>query len=133
MDLSPALRRGALRIAQSLHRYAASKSWSKQDYRVFMIVNNEWDRFNAELVAHAFDHGRTTSDYIDAMHFVEADLRDEPELYRAFGLVLRPFAGYAFFARRNWPPNTVEVDDTLLNPMVDDLRGSFAPIPQVTI
>lgn len=127
MDLEPGMRAAALRVADTPHRYAAEQGWPRDDYRIFMVVHPRWGAISVEFVARAFQKDEPFETYREIMNFLQEDLAEIPELYRATGLSLRPLEGYTFAGDRSWGEETVEVDDLLLNPGVEDLRGPFAP------
>ena len=134
MDLEPALKFAALRVGESFHRFAASRGWERESYRVFMAVTPLWGVISVEFVSSHFHEKEEFATYDQIMDFLVSDLRDFPRLYSSIGLTLRPLEGYGFFGDRRWGEGTVEVDDSLLNPGVEDFRFSFQTpsFPRVT-
>src|SRR5438270_12858554 len=104
MDLEPSLKYAVDRIKDALNHYASSKGWTSNSYHVFMIVNKKWGTISAELVANAFERERIHRfEYLDeVMDFLEADLKDEPEIYESLGLLLSPGDSYSFSLDRDY-------------------------------
>ncbi len=97
MDLEPALRAAVRRVAGVLHQYASSKNWrfaryrdfSKGDYYIEIIVNEEWLRFDVTFVAKAFRKQGLSAEFNEVQDWIETELKDDPSLAEAVDLVLR--------------------------------------------
>lgn len=122
MDLDRNLKRAALRIAEAVHKFARSKEWPREDYRVFIRVHPDWNHFSVELISHEIQDRKDLGPYHELLDFLDVELKDDPELVRSIGLSISPFDGYTFIPNFNWGDSSVEVDDVLLNPGVQDLR-----------
>ena len=48
-------------------------------------------------------------------------------LYESISLTLRPVEGYGFLGARRWDEGTIELDNSVVNPCVEDLRSLFKP------
>src|ERR1700730_4455057 len=94
MALEAGLKERALRVADSLRRYAQSNGWDPKHYRIFITTNTDWNTMSVQFVAEAFNGLSEKGDdeqlksYDDVMDYLERDLRREPELYRSIGLHL---------------------------------------------
>ncbi len=130
MAVEASMKEAVLRVSEALHRFAESKGWQPETYRIFMTVNLNWSHINVTFISDRFDPDREAElqDYYDdIMDYLEEDLKEEPDLYRTIGLVLRRFDGYAWFASPQLGPAEVEIDDALLNPGVEDFRHPYRP------
>jgi hypothetical protein len=131
MDLDPRLMIGVERIRDALHRFASSKGWKPEDYRIFMNVNKDWETFSVEIIAK--EYGRWIKDEVgrgrfdEVLDFLEGEFVAEPDLLDSINLTLGGFEGYTWFLypRPSLPPSIVQVDDAYLNPDVADSRGNF--------
>ncbi|HZW34968.1 MAG TPA: hypothetical protein VFF52_29865 [Isosphaeraceae bacterium] len=78
------------RITQAIRRYAESVHWSPNDYRIFVRPNWDWGRINIILAAREFPDG-PEDPRPSIRSFLERDLKDAPELFRAIGLTVSTF------------------------------------------
>ncbi len=129
MAVETNLDQAAFRVADALHRFAASQGWPRESYRVFITVRPEWGTIHVVFLSDAFKQGGEHADYEhydDVKDFLEQDMEDDPNLYDSISLVLMPLDGYGFMARGPLlTPGEVMIPDTLLNPGVEDLRGKY--------
>lgn len=89
MDQSPAAAFARRKIANALMAYAQKHGWGHQDYEVWMRPNLEWGRIHVVLVARAFQGRDRFESYSEVREFLEHELKDDPELVDAIGLVLK--------------------------------------------
>ncbi len=124
MDIEPELNPLILRVRDSLQGFAAKKDWAKENYRLFMVVNTVWYKFQVTLMASEYDPatGKMNAQYDEVLDYLEEDLKDVPGLYEAVSVFLVPFLGLGFPGSLDAGGNWVEVDFGLLNPGVEDLR-----------
>lgn len=126
MDLDTDVIDSALLLADSVHRYAASKGWPREEYRIYVDVDTRWTHFVLELVTNLADWTREHAQVeaaVEVREFMREDLRADPELFRSFGLIVWPRKGYGY--RRPKREGIASIDDALLNPGVRDFRGDL--------
>jgi hypothetical protein len=117
MDSKSTVTDAAIRIRDSIDRFARTKNWARQDYHVIMIVNVVWISFRVEIYAKEYDSSTPDENarYDEIYDFLEEDLKDEPGLLEATSVLLYPLSsGYP--ARQPLGENQIQIDDSLLNP-----------------
>lgn len=89
MAEDPGLTAAQYLIAPALDRFARSKGWDRRDYAIYYRSNFDWGRIHILFVAEGFndldDHAATN----EVWAFLMRELRDEPEVLKATGLVVR--------------------------------------------
>jgi hypothetical protein len=108
----------ALKFAEAIHKYAASKGWKADDYHIFMTVNTDLITLNINVVAKAFE-GRTEQqefdDYDDVMDLIESEVKPSEQAFNSYGLVLSGRDGFTFSPSPYLGPAEVEIDEKVIN------------------
>ncbi|MBX6311559.1 MAG: hypothetical protein IRY99_01345 [Isosphaeraceae bacterium] len=79
------------RVASALTRYAQARGWKPEDWRLYYRVTPDWDRMHFIVVARELDDQDEFAAYSSIRNYLERELADAPELFRAVGLVVRGF------------------------------------------
>jgi hypothetical protein len=108
----------AVRIAEVIHRYAAARRWSRDDYHIFMKFNTDYFILNVIVVARAFE-GRTerqqTKEFDDLYDKITAEAKAEVESVNDLGLVLKGFSELDLYRPPLLKPSEIEIDEKLIN------------------
>jgi hypothetical protein len=130
MDLDPELRSGVIKIRDCLRKYAASKSWAPESFRILVNVNATWATVTVIFFSEAFQGPdfREMEIYDEVTDLFEIELKDIPGLYEATYLLLQPLDKYPTWGYRDPPDNLIEIDESFLNPgiKIEDLRSPIA-------
>lgn len=124
------LREASLRIAESIHRYAAENGWDREKFRVFVTLNLNYDTIHILLVSDRIDDNNKDDIMSEIMTRLRKDLAGVPKVWRAYGIVSCNWDEYPFYADPKLSPGEVEVPEEMLNPGVDACRGfsrSYGP------
>jgi hypothetical protein len=78
------------RIAEAFQRYARSKYWGPEDYRIYVRPNWDWGRINVILAARRLPDG-PQDPWSSIRSFLERDLKDAPDLFNALGFTVSTF------------------------------------------
>ncbi len=129
MDLDPEMRQAVTIIKDSLHRYARSKDWGSDDYRITMVINTTWNAITVMLFCRLFQENRPLEMeiYDEITDHFESDFKPIDGLYEATSLMIRPLDEYPNSGYKHPIEDVVEVDDQFLNPDVkrENLRASI--------
>lgn len=127
MALEAGLEQAGLRVAAALHRFAKAHGWVPGSYRILVSVRPEWGAIHVAFLSDAFTRRSQAEEYEsydDVMDFLEQELKDDPSLYRAVSMILRPLDEYASLVHGPLlSPGEIAIPDSLLNPGAPNLRS----------
>ena len=112
----------AMRIAESIHGFAAREGWPRDDYRIQITINTDWYTIHVLVRSKKINEGEVRMVTGSILDTLERDLKDNPDLYIATGLVAVPFRHPGLEEGRLTGPNFVEIDEQLLN------SGGLVPV-----
>lgn len=89
MAEDPGLTAAQYLIAPALDRFARAKGWDRRDYAIYYLSNFDWGRIHILFVAKGFDDQDDYAITNEVWAYLKDELRDEPEVLKATGLVVR--------------------------------------------
>lgn len=89
MAEDPGLTAAQYLIAPALDRFARAKGWDRRDYAIYYLSNCDWGRIHILFVAKGFDGQDDHAITNEVWAYLKDELRDEPEVLKATGLVVR--------------------------------------------
>ncbi len=121
MDLGPALRDLIVQIRNSIDALATSKGWTRDDYRIDMIVNKTWGNILISVISTEYTHERMQSPdaYDEVYDRLENDLRDNPGVYESISVLLWPRTSEEAAPSNSLDDSHIRIDGALLNPGVN--------------
>lgn len=129
MDIEPALKYGVDRIRDAFHKFPRMKGWAPEDYRIFMVVDEKWGMYSVQFLSRAYGNYTDSTDfryYDELLDFLEAEFKDDPDLFDALNISLAGLEGYTYFARYpEYGPSVIPIDDAYLNPEAKGFREDF--------
>jgi len=97
------LRKAIRRIGSALDSYAAGRGWQTDEHDIYVRYREDLGRIGIVFVAEGFNGEDHYERFEDVMGFLENQLADDPELFRAINLVI-------------WSRSEVESGSILTNP-----------------
>jgi hypothetical protein len=89
MALRPALKKAVERIARALKDYASQKGWGPDDYRIYILANEEWGRIKITFVGKDFGTLDNYGKWAEVHDFLDRELAGEPGIGYTIGLSVR--------------------------------------------
>jgi hypothetical protein len=123
MALEAMIKYGLQRLAQAFRDYAPAQGWGPEDYQVYVRLKLLWGRIHVILVAKALPDSDEKKAWLSVWNFLQAKLKDEPDLIATLNLDVRTFEQVKAGGWYALSPKFVEIKDLLISGPVEDPYG----------